>query len=103
MTESIGIPYKSLDEPALTKPKEIECNEVWTASTDRSSTSLQDTGPGPCQTKPDLTESLGAVGRDIKVRDNLLPLEALHGEIVIPNNRANETPPYIGTYTYINK
>ena len=77
LTKSIGIPYQSLGElthtPALTKPKEIECNEVWTASTDRSSTSLQDTGPGPCQTKPDLTESLTAVGRDIKVRADFYP------------------------------
>ena len=91
LTKNIRIPYQSLGElthtPALTKPKEIECNELWTASTDRSSTSLQDTGPGPCQTKPDLTESLTAVGRDIKVRADFLPLEALHGEIVIPNKR----------------
>ena len=92
MTKSIGIPYQSLGElthtPALTKPKEIECDELWTASTDRSSTSLEDTAAGPCQTKPDLTESLRAVGKDNKVRDNLLPLGALHGEIVIPNKRA---------------
>ena len=92
LTKSIGIPYQSLGElthtPALTKPKEIECDELWTASTDRSSTSLEDTAAGPCQTKPDLTESLRAVGKDNKVRDNLLPLEALHGEIVIPNKRA---------------
>ena len=92
LTKSIGIPYQSLGElthtPALTKPKEIECDELWTASTDRSSTSLEDTAAGPCQTKPDLTESLRAVGKDNKVRDNLLPLGALHGEIVIPNKRA---------------
>ena len=79
LTKSIGIPYQSLGElthtPALTKPKEIECNDLWTASTDRSSTSLHDTGPGPCQTKPDLTESLTAVGRDVKVRADFLPLE----------------------------
>ena len=91
LTKSIGISYQSLGElthtPALTKPKEIECDELWTASTDRSSTSLEDTAAGPCQTKPDLTESLRAVGKDNKVRDNLLPLEALHGEIVIPNKR----------------
>ena len=91
LTKSIGIPYQSLGElthtPALTKPKEIECDELWTASTDRSSTSLEDTAAGPCQTKPDLTESLRAVGKDNKVRDNLLPLGALHGEIVIPNKR----------------
>ena len=91
LTKRIGIPYQSLGElthtPALTKPKEIECDELWTASTDRSSTSLEDTAAGPCQTKPDLTESLRAVGKDNKVRDNLLPLGALHGEIVIPNKR----------------
>ena len=95
LTKSIGIPHQSLGElthtPALTKPKEIECDEVWTASTDRSSTSLEDTAAGPCQTKPDLTESLRAVGKDNKVRDDLLPLEALHGEIVIPNKRAAAT------------
>ena len=77
LTKSIGIPYQSLGElthtPALTKPKEIECDELWTASTDRWSTSLQDTGPRPCQTKPDLTESLTAVGRDIKVRADFYP------------------------------
>ena len=105
LTKSIGIPYQSLGElthtPALTKPKEIECNELWTASTDRSSTSLQDTGPGPCQTKPDLTESLRAVGKDNKVRDNLLPLGALHGEIVIPNKRA--APIYFMTQMRTNK
>ena len=103
LTKSIGIPYQSLGElthtPALTKPNEIECNELWTASTDRSSTSLQDTGPGPCQTKPDLTESLRAVGKDNKVRANLLPLEALHGEIVIPNKR--NAAIYIYIYIYI--
>ena len=77
LTKSIGIPYQSLGElthtPALTKPNEIECNELWTASTDRWSTSLQDTGPRPCRTKPDLTESLTAVGRDIKVRADFYP------------------------------
>ena len=92
LTKSIGIPYQSLGElthtPALTKPKEIECDELWTASTDRSSTSLEDIGAGPCQTKPDHTESLGAVRREIKVRNNLFHLEALHGEIAIPNKRA---------------
>ena len=89
--KTLAIPYQSIGElthtPALTKPKEIECDEVWTASTDRSSTSHEDTAAGPCQTKPDLTESLRAVGKDNKVRANLLPLEAHHGKIVIPNKR----------------
>ena len=99
LTKSIGIPYQSLGElthtPALTKPKEIECNdsnELWTASTDRSSTSLQDTGPGPCQTKPDLTESLTAVGRDIKARADFYPWRRFMEKLWY---RTNETPPYI--------
>ena len=75
LTKSIAIPYQSIGKlthtPALNKPKEIECDEVWTASTDRSSASLEDTAAGPCQTKPDLTESLRAVGTDNKVRDDL--------------------------------
>ena len=96
LTKSIGIPYQSLGElthtPALTKPKEIECDELWTASTDRSSTSLEDTAAGPCQTKPDLTESLTAVGRDIKVRADFHPWRRFMEKLWY---RTNETPPYI--------